>query len=76
MKKIDEKEALEMKKFNTLYIKKRKEIINTTSFEVEVFCDDIISKVSISPERATKLIKFSAKKCEYYFLYENSFFYT
>ena len=60
-KKIDEKEALEMKKNYNHYIDKRKEIMNSTKFKVEDIFGDVISKDSISPEQITKLSNFLAK---------------
>ena len=60
-KKIDEKEALELKKIYNHYIDKRKEIMNSTSFKVEDIFGDVISKDSISPEQITKLNNFLAK---------------
>ena len=60
-KKIDEKEALEMKKIYNHYIDKRKEIMNSTKFKVEDIFGDVISKDSISPEQITKLNNFLAK---------------
>ena len=54
-KKIDQKEADELKKFHNHSIDKRKEIMNSTKFRVEdIFCD-VISKDSISQEQITKL---------------------
>ena len=60
-KKIDEKEALELKKIYNHYIDKRKEIMDSTKFKVEDIFGDVISKDSISPEQITKLINFLAK---------------
>ena len=60
-KKIDEKEALELKKIYNHYIDKRKEIMNSTKFKVEDIFGDIVSKDSISPEQRTKLNIYSAK---------------
>ena len=60
-KKIDEKEALELKKIYKHFIDKRKEIMNSTKFKVEDIFGDIISKDSISPEQITKLKNFLAK---------------
>ena len=60
-KKIDEKEASELKKIYNHYIDKRKEIMNSTKFKVEDIFGDIISKDSISPEQITKLNSFLAK---------------
>ena len=60
-KKIDEKEALELKKIYNHYIDKRKEIMDSTKFKVEDIFVDVISKDSISPEQKTKLNNFLAK---------------
>ena len=57
-KKTDEKEALELKKIYNQYLDKRKEIMNSTKFEVEDIFGDVISKDSISPEQITKLNNF------------------
>ena len=60
-KKIDEKEALELKKIYNRFIDKRKEIMDSTNFTVEDIFGDVISKDSISPEQITKLNNFLAK---------------
>ena len=60
-KKIDEKEAMELKKIYNHYIDKRSEIMKNTSFRVEDVFGYVISKDSISPEQITKLNKFLAK---------------
>ena len=60
-KKIDEKEAIELKKIYNHYIDKRKEIMDSTKFKVEDIFGDVISKDSISPEQITKLNNFLAK---------------
>ncbi len=60
-KKIDEKEAQELKKIYNHYIDKRKEIMDSTKFKVEDIFGDVISKDSISPEQITKLNNFLAK---------------
>ena len=65
VKKIDEKEALELKKIYNHYLDKRKETMNSTKFRIEGNFSDVISKDSISTEQITKLINFLAKKCEY-----------
>ena len=61
-KKIDEKEALELKKIYNHCVDKRKEIMDTTKFKVEDIFGDVISKDSISPEQITKLNNFLAKR--------------
>ena len=60
-KKIDEKEAQELKKIYNHYLDKRKEIMNSIKFKVEDIFGDVISKDSISPEQITKLNNFLAK---------------
>ena len=60
-KKIDEKEASEMKKIYNHYVDKQKEIMDSTKFKVEDVFGDVISKDSISPEQITKLKIFLAK---------------
>ena len=60
-KKIDEKEAIELKKIYNHYIDKRKEIMDSTKFRVEDILGDVISRDSISPEQITKLNNFLAK---------------
>ena len=60
-KKIDEKEASELKKIYNHYVDKRKEIMNSTKFKVEDIFVDVISKDSILPEQITKLKNFLTK---------------
>ena len=60
-KKVDEKEAIELKKVYNHYLDKRKEIMDSTKFKVEDIFGDVISKDSISPEQITKLNNFLAK---------------
>ena len=60
-KKIDEKEALELKKIYNHYIDKRKEIMDSTKFKVENIFGGVLSKDSISPEQITKRNNFLAK---------------
>ena len=57
-KKIDEKEADELKKIYNHYIDKRSEIMKNTSFKVEDVFGDVISKDNFSQEQITKLNKF------------------
>ena len=59
--KIDEKEALELKKIHNHYLDKRKQIMDSTKFKVEDNIGDVISRDSISPEQITKLNSFLAK---------------
>ena len=60
-KKIDQKEAEQLKMIYNHYIDKRKVIVKNTSFKVEDVFGDVISKDSISPEQITKPNNFSAK---------------
>ena len=61
-KKIDEREALELKRIYNHYLDKRKRIMDSTKFKVEDIFGDVISKDSFSPEQITKLNNFLAKK--------------
>ena len=60
-KKIDEKEASELKKIYKHYIDKRKDIMHSTRFKVEGVFDNVISKDTISPEQITKPNNFQPK---------------
>ena len=60
-KKIDEKEASELKNIYNHYIDKRKEFMDSTKSRVEDIFGDIVSKDSISAEQITKLNNFLAK---------------
>ena len=51
--KIDEKEALELKKIYNHYIDKRSEIMKNTSFKVEDVFGDVISKDNSTQEQIT-----------------------
>ena len=57
-KKIDEKEALEVKNIYNHYLDKTKEIMKHTSSKVEDFLGDVISKDIFSQEQITKLDNF------------------
>ena len=57
-KKIDEKEALELKKIYNHYLDKRKDIMKNTQFKVEDVFGDVISKDNFSQEQITKLNNF------------------
>ena len=59
-KKIDQKEAEELKKIFNHYLDKRKEIMKNTQFKKDVF-GDVISKDNFSREQRTKLNNFLAK---------------
>ena len=60
-KKIDEKEAEELKKIYKQYIDKRKGTMKNTSFKVEDVFGDVISKDNFSREQITTLKNFLAK---------------
>ena len=60
-KKIDEKEALELKKTYIRYPDTRKDIKKNTQLKVEDVFGDVISKDIFSPEQITNLNKFLAK---------------
>ena len=60
-KKIDQKEAEQLKQIYNHFIDKESEIMKNTSFEVEDVFDNVINKDSISPEQITKPNKFLAK---------------
>ena len=60
-KKIDEKEAEQLKQIYNHYFDKRKEIMKSTQFKVEDVFTDVISKDTISTEQITKLNNFLAK---------------
>ena len=61
VKKIDEKEAQELKKIYNHYIDKRSEIMKNTNFKVQDVFGDVISKDNFSQEQITKLNNFLAK---------------
>ena len=52
-KKIDQKEAEELKKIYNHYFDKRKEIMKNTSFKVEDVFGDVISRDNFSQEKLT-----------------------
>ena len=60
-KKIDEKEAQELKKIYNHYLDKRKEIMKNTQFKVEDVFGDVISKDKFSQEQIIKRNNFLAK---------------
>ena len=60
-KKIDQKEAEDIKKIYNHYIDKRKEIMKNTNFKVEDVFGDVISKDNFSQEQIAKLNNFLAK---------------
>ena len=60
-KKIDEKEALELKKIYNHYIDKRSKIMKNTQFKVEGVFGDVISKDNFSQEQKTKSNNFLVK---------------
>ena len=61
VKKIDVKDAPELKKIYSEYIDKRKEIMQNSSFKVEDVLGDVISKDNFSQEQISKLNNFLAK---------------
>ena len=60
-KKIEKKEAEEIKKIYIHYNDKRKYIMDSTKFKVKDIFADIISKEHISSEQITKLYNCLAK---------------
>ena len=60
-KKIDEKEALDLRKIYNHYLDKRMVIMKNTDFKVEYVFSDVISKGNFSQEQITKLMNFLAK---------------
>ena len=60
-KKIDQKEAEDLKKTFNHYLDRRKKIMNSTKFKVEDVFGDVISKGNFSQEQITKLINFLAE---------------
>ena len=68
-KKIDKKEAEELKKIYNHYLDKRKENMKNTQFKVEDVFGDVISKDNFSQEQITKPKNFLAKKSEHQYKY-------
>ena len=60
-KKIDDKEALELKKICNHYLDQRKGEIKKTHFKLEDVSGDILNKDFVSPEQNTKLKTFSTR---------------
>ena len=60
-KKLDDKEALELKKIYNRYLDKRKEIMKNFSLKVEDVFGDVITMDNFSQEQITKPKIFSAK---------------
>ena len=60
-KKIDQKEADQLKQIYNHYVDKMSEIMKNTQFKVEDLFTDVISKDTISTEQITKLNNFLAK---------------
>ena len=60
-KKIDEKEAEQLKQIYNHYVDKKSEIMKNTQFKVEDIFTDVIIKDTISTEQFTKLNNFLAK---------------
>ena len=57
-KKIDQKEAEQLKQIYNHYFDKKSEIMKNTQFKVEDIFSDVVSKDSVSPEQITKLNNF------------------
>ena len=60
-KKIDQKEAEQLKQIYNHYVDKKSEIMKNTSFKVEDVFNDVIHKDTISQEQIVKLNNFLAK---------------
>ena len=60
-KKIDQKEAEQLKQIYNHNVDKKSEIMKNTQFKVEDIFSDVISKDTISTEQITKLNNFFAK---------------
>ena len=60
-KKIDQKEAEQLKQIYNHYVDKKSEIMKNTQFKVEDIFSDVISKDTNSTEQITKLNNFLAK---------------
>ena len=60
-KKIDQKEAEQLKQIYNHYVDKKSEIMKNTQFKVEDVFNNIISKDTISTEQITNLNNFLAK---------------
>ena len=60
-KKIDEKEANQLKQIYNHYVDKKSEIMKNTQFKFEDIFSDVISKDTISTEQITKLNNVLAK---------------
>ena len=66
-KKIEQKEAEELKKICNQKLDKWKEIMKNTSFKVEDVFGDVISKDNFSQEQLSKPNNFWPKQGEYKF---------
>ena len=60
-KKIDQKEAEQLKQIYNHYVDKKSELMKNTQFKVEDIFTDVISKDTISTEQTTKLNNFLTK---------------
>ena len=60
-KKIDQREAEQLKQIYNHYVDKKSEIMKNTQLKVEDIFSDVISKDTISTEQITKLKNFLAK---------------
>ena len=67
-KKIDQKEAEELKQICNHYRDKTKEFMKNTQFKVQDVFGNVISKDNFSQEQTKKLNKFSAKVIRIYIL--------
>ena len=61
-KKIDEKEAQDLKKTRNHYLDERTEIMKNTEYKAEDALGDILGENSIPRERIAKLNDFSAER--------------
>ena len=60
-KKIDEKEANQLKQIYNHYVDKKSQIMKNTQFKVEDIFNEVINKDTISQEQIVKLNNFLAK---------------
>ena len=60
-KKIDQKEAEQLKQIYNHYVDKKSEIMKNTRFRVEDIFNEVINKDTISQEQIIKLNNFLAK---------------
>ena len=60
-KKIDQREAEQLKQIYNRYVDKKSEVMKNTQFKVEDIFTDVFSKDTISTEQITKLNNLLAK---------------